>query len=71
MNEYSVVHTEDELEKVIDENTKNIFVANKELLTKAYDAEVYWALDDKPVRKNSMRFQVMKTWLKKSVRASA
>jgi len=29
MNEYSVVHTEDELEKVIDENTKNIFVANK------------------------------------------
>ncbi|EMF9034074.1 MULTISPECIES: GIY-YIG nuclease family protein [Vibrio] len=42
-----------------------------ELEAKTYDAEVYWALDDKPVRKNSMRFQVMKTWLKKAVRVSA
>ncbi len=31
MKEYSVVHTEGELEKAIGENIKNIFVANKEL----------------------------------------
>ncbi|WP_180768166.1 hypothetical protein, partial [Vibrio parahaemolyticus] len=34
MNKYSVVRTEGELEKAIDENTKNTFVANKELAKK-------------------------------------
>lgn len=42
-----------------------------EFKPKTYDADVYWALDDRPERKNSMRFQVMKTWLKKAVRVSA